>query len=349
MTVLKCKDYNIYINEWLSLLTIIADGSYSSIFVIVDENTQKLCLPILQTALDIEIKTIDTTSGEQNKTLSACESIWQSMVNQGADRHSLCLNLGGGVVGDMGGFSASTYMRGMDFIQIPTTLLSQVDASVGGKLGVDFHYYKNMIGLIRNPKAVFIFTQFLETLPAVQLRSGYAELIKHGLIADKPTYTYLCDLNPTHHHDWEDIILQSVTIKQSITEQDPLEKGMRKILNFGHTLGHAIESNNLSRAEPLLHGEAIAIGMVMESYLSYKLDYISLAECDDIKSSIVNIYGHHPERIPPIDVLTQLMLKDKKNKGGITRYSLLEAVGKGNYDQEVPREYIEGVIAYYKK
>lgn len=346
--MIACKGYNIYINDWDGLRRYIADRHYSNILVIVDENTKVHCLPKLQQELPHELHVIQISSGEDNKTISSCQLIWEQMIALGADRHSLCINLGGGVIGDMGGFAAATYMRGMDFIQVPTTLLSQVDASVGGKLGIDHLTYKNIIGLIKTPAAVCIYTDWLSTLPYKELRSGFAELIKHGLIADATEYNYLKSITDLSEVDWSPIVERSVKLKQVVTDQDPTEKGLRKILNFGHTIGHAIESHCLGGQHHLLHGEAIAIGMVVESHMSYQLGYITQQECDDIKQYIVGLYGQPVEGLPPMPVLMDHMLKDKKNKSGQIRFSLLAAIGEGNYDQVVPQIVIEQAVEYYK-
>jgi 3-dehydroquinate synthase len=270
------------------------------------------------------------------------------MISLGADRHSLCINLGGGVIGDMGGFAASTFMRGMDFIQVPTSLLSQVDASVGGKLGVDYKNYKNLIGIIKNPGSVFIFTDFLKTLPYKHLLSGFAEVIKHGLIRDIESFQNLTHTDSLSNINWEDLIYASVNIKQLITEEDPYERGIRKILNFGHTLGHAIESYALGNNGQLLHGEAIAIGMIMETHLSFQKGYISIKEAQDVKDKILKLYGHHPSVIPKLESLLELMSKDKKNKGGIIKFSLLQKLGEGNFDQKVTKNEIEKAVIFYK-
>jgi len=271
------------------------------------------------------------------------------MIEFGADRHSLCINLGGGVIGDMGGFAAATFMRGMSFIQVPTSLLSQVDASVGGKLGIDFDSYNNLIGLIEPPDAVFIFTEFLDTLPDQHILSGFAEVLKHGLIADQSVFKKLSDLKNLKTLDWQKVVAESVLIKKKITEEDPKEKGIRKVLNFGHTIGHAIESINLNSANPLLHGECIAIGMICEAHLSLQLDFITMDECEYIKSVLVKYFGHFPDKIPAVEKVISLMSKDKKNKAGIIHFSLLEKVGKGNFDEVVSDDMIEMSLAYYIK
>lgn len=347
MKKISCNTYDIHINNWDAVNEYIIKGDYSSIIIIVDENTTEHCLPALAGTLIQKFDIIEIESGEINKDLDTCKGVWETMIDFGADRHSLCINLGGGVIGDMGGFTASTFMRGMDFIQMPTTLLSQVDASVGGKLGVDFNAFKNLIGVIKNPGAVFIFTDFLDTLPAEQTRSGFAEVIKHGLIKDAVSYYKNIAVTDFSNMDWEQLVYDSVMIKKIVTDEDPEERGLRKILNFGHTLGHAIESYNLGTPNQLLHGEAIAIGMIMEAHLSYQKGNITEPEVNQIKSSIIDIYDHHPDRIPKIATLTSLMSKDKKSKGGVIMFSLLEKVGLGSYDQEVNAEGIERAVVFY--
>lgn len=348
MKQIKCKTYTIHINNWESVNDFISNGNYSSVFVLMDDNTFQYCLPLFEEKIAREFSVIVIQNGEEHKELNTCNIIWDKLIALGADRHSLCINLGGGVIGDMGGFAACTYMRGMDFVQVPTTLLSQVDASVGGKLGVDYNNYKNLIGIIKNPEAVFIFTDFLKTLPYNQLLSGFAEVIKHGLIRDIEVFNRLTILDSLTNIDWEELIHESVLIKKSVTEEDPEERGLRKILNFGHTLGHAIESYALSNERELLHGEAIAIGMVMEAYLSYRKGYLTLDEAEHIKAKIMVLFGHHPSVIPDINILLGLMSKDKKNKGGIIKFSLLQNLGEGNFDQEVTNGDIEKSISFYK-
>jgi 3-dehydroquinate synthase len=348
MKQINCNTYSIHLNNWEAVNNYISAGDYSSLFVVLDNNTFQFCLPLFEEKIHAKFNIILTQSGEENKTLDSCQVIWNKMIDLGADRHSLCINLGGGVIGDMGGFAASTFMRGMDFIQIPTSLLSQVDASVGGKLGVDYNNYKNLIGFIQNPGAVFIFTAFLKTLPYKQLLSGFAEVIKHGLIRDEDTFQKLTHVESLNKIDWEDLIYESVKIKKTITEEDPYERGIRKVLNFGHTLGHAIESYGLSSKKQLLHGEAVAIGMVMETHLSYLKGFLSLEDAQDVKDKILKLFGHHPSIIPEIKSLLALMAKDKKNKGGVIKFSLLQKLGEGNFNQEVTKEEIEKSVFFYK-
>lgn len=347
MKSILCKNYQIHINNWSALRKSLDKIRPSSVFILVDENTEKHCLPHLFEHLDIMATVIRIDSGEIHKNIGTCQRVWSELVKGGADRQSLVINLGGGVIGDLGGFCAATYMRGIRFIQVPTTLLSQVDASVGGKLGVDFMGYKNMVGLISDPAGVFIFTDFLRSLPSDQFLSGYAELLKHGLIADRETWEELSKRKNFNHLDTEEMVYQSLMIKKSVTEQDPTEKGLRKILNFGHTIGHAVESYWMESRTPLLHGEAIAIGMVGEAYLSYRVGNISENELFDIRNSILSLYGHHPRFVRPSGEIIELMKADKKNSDGHIKFALLESVGQACYDVDIRQDAIEESFIFY--
>ncbi|MCV9389072.1 3-dehydroquinate synthase [Reichenbachiella ulvae] len=310
-----------------SIKQFLSDKKYSQIAVIVDENTEEHCLPLVLDALP-EHFLISIPSGEENKTLSTCESIWMALTEAGFDRKGLIINLGGGVIGDMGGFVASTYKRGMQFLNIPTTLLSQVDASVGGKLGIDFHGFKNHIGVFNEPQNVLIYTGFYETLPKEELRSGFAEVIKHGLIYDAAYWKEVKNIDP-FNHDWTDIVAHSIEIKKKVVTEDPFESGLRKILNFGHTIGHAIESYFLEiPGERLLHGEAIALGMIAEAFLSHKLTGLTKEELDEITSYLVKTY--QPKSIDPklFEEILRLTTQDKKNEGGVVQFSLLKNIGE---------------------
>lgn len=304
------------------------DGKkYSKIAVICDENTEAHCLPIvLDTLPEHYLLRID--SGEENKHLGTCEQLWMALTEAGFDRKGLIINLGGGVIGDMGGFVASTYKRGMDFLNIPTTLLSQVDASVGGKLGVDFHGFKNHIGLFAEPQNVLIDTCFYATLPERELRSGFAEVIKHGLIYDQSYWEKVKTIN-LKNANWSELVTRSIEIKKEVVKADPFESGLRKILNFGHTLGHAVESYFLDKGElRLLHGEAIAVGMICEAYLSQKFTGLSSERLDEIVAYLIKVYK--PVKIDRslFDEIIGLTLQDKKNEGGIVQFSLLSEIGE---------------------
>jgi 3-dehydroquinate synthase len=319
---------------------------YSNICVLVDENTERDCFPLINTSLPPH-NIIRIKSGEENKILSTCEKIWSQMTDLQLDRKSLLINLGGGVIGDMGGFCAATYKRGIDFIQIPTTLLSQVDASVGGKLGIDFHNFKNQIGVFQEPVAVFIDTVFLKTLIPAEIRSGFAEIVKHCLIADKAKWDEIKQKS-LKEQDWQDLVKHSIAIKAKIVEEDPLEKGLRKILNFGHTIGHAVESYFLNIPDKkLLHGEAIAIGMIAESYLAYKKGFIAIEEVVEIKNYLTSIYGKVTILDLDIEKIIVLTLQDKKNEDSKILCSLLEKQGKANFNIPAKFNDITDSLNYY--
>ncbi len=268
------------------------------------------------------------------------------MTELALDRKTLMLNLGGGVIGDMGGFCASIYKRGIRFINLPTTLLSQVDASVGGKLGVDFRGLKNHLGVFNEPETVLIAAEFLETLPKEELRSGYAEIIKHGLIHDAAYFNSLKTSN-WESQSWEDLIQKSVAIKKTVVTADPKENGLRKILNFGHTIGHAFESYFLDSANHLLHGEAIALGMIAEGYLSVKKCGMSSEDLEILTKTLLGIYGKVNFDLNQLDPILDLCIQDKKNEGNTLMFSLLKSIGDCTYNIPVTREEILEAIQFY--
>lgn len=330
-----------------SLASFFAQNEYSHVAILVDEFTNKYCLPIIQNLLPSNFTKILIKSGEHHKNLATCEQVWDRMTKANMDRHSLLINLGGGVIGDLGGFCASTYKRGIDFIQIPTTLLAQVDASVGGKLGIDFHGLKNHIGVFQLPKTVLIDPKFIDTLSIQQKKSGFAEIIKHCLIRDEKEWD-LIRQQSFEELNLSKLIAHSVAIKEAVVLEDPKEAGLRKILNFGHTLGHAIETYLLDKGKrKILHGEAIAIGMIVEAFISHQRDLISLQELEEIESYLFENYGRvklHPEEISKIIALTA---QDKKNKGKEIRFSLLTGIGDCGYDIPVSASEMKKAIQYY--
>ena len=321
MKEIKAIDYSIWIGKnSFSKLDI---SNYSQVAILVDENTKKDCLsklPEIENALIIEIK-----SGEEYKNISTCNFIWAQLTINNFDRNSLLINLGGGVIGDMGGFCAATYKRGLNFIHIPTTLLAMVDASVGGKLGINFKGFKNQIGLFNNPKAVFISSKFLETLEESELNSGFAEVLKHALISDNSLWLKLKN-TPFTDLDWEDIIDTSLQIKNKIVLADPFEKGERKKLNFGHTFGHAIESYYLEKGTSISHGEAVFMGMILETEIS------DLSETDknEIKNYILSNFSL--PYTPKKSNLHKFLINDKKNQNGKINFTLLNGIGNGSLD-----------------
>jgi len=354
MQSIQANEYEIHFNEnsYTYLVTFLADRNYSKLFVLVDTNTSSNCLPhfLAQVATEIEIEIIEIESGENHKTIETCVQLWHSLTELGGDRKSLLINLGGGVISDIGGFVASTFKRGIDFINVPTTLLGMVDASIGGKNGVDLDHLKNQIGVINSPKAVLIDTEFLGTLAQSEMRSGLAEMLKHGLIFDKEYWNKFSDLGQLTSDDLDQLIYESVSIKNTIVSQDPTENGIRKALNFGHTLGHAIESYFLENESKknLLHGEAIAMGMILESYLSMEKKMISKTEYLEIKSVIRTTFDLIELEEKDINPIIELMLHDKKNEYGKVQFALLDGIGKISINQYADNQMIINAFEDYK-
>ncbi len=349
MSAIALDTYQIEIGPLhLGLINNLRARGYQGYAILVDDHTNVHCLPhLLPLLADLEPTIIRIPAGEQHKQLGTCQRIWDALFAAKATRRWCLLNLGGGVVGDMGGFCAGTYKRGIDFVQIPTTLLSQVDASVGGKLGIDYGGIKNSIGLFRDPVGVWIDPAFLRTLPARELRSGFAEVIKHALIADRAQWEQLTRVEQLSEFDWVTLIRESVLIKQRIVRADPFERGLRKALNFGHTVGHALESYWLSSADPLLHGEAIAIGIIAESWLSSRQTGLESAELESIGRFVLRHFGH---RAIPLDAFTELlarMQQDKKNETTDINFSLLTDVGEVTVNQTAPPEHIRASLEFY--
>jgi 3-dehydroquinate synthase len=341
---LTIPEYIHFSNDPLATLSkVLSTAKADKVALLLDENTQSMCLPILglfKADLIIEI-----VSGEKHKTLDSCQIIWRKLTEAGFSRKSILVNLGGGVIGDMGGFCASTFKRGIRFINIPTTLLAAVDANIGGKLGIDFMGFKNHIGVFNNPMAVIVSDQFLKTLPKRELRSGYAEVIKHGLIADKKYWDGLLDCT-FPNLDWQNVIRHSIGIKGSGVAEDPLENGKRKILNFGHTLGHAVETYYLNHQKSLLHGEAIACGMILEAHISYQQSLVSEQILDEICKHILSVY--EKITLPALQELNDIMIHDKKNVGSTINFSLINNLGSCLYDQQVDEKSIIEAIKYYE-
>ncbi|MBN8680116.1 MAG: 3-dehydroquinate synthase [Chitinophagales bacterium] len=289
--------------------------SYSQVLVLTDTHTHVHCLPRLQNLLPYPFHTIQITAGEQHKNLETCTLIWQQMLLHKLDRKSLLINLGGGVIGDMGGFCAATWKRGIDFIQVPTTLLSMTDAAIGGKTGIDFQGIKNTIGVFQAPAAVFADPAFLHTLSDRELKSGLAEVLKHGFIGDPKLLDSFANLHPAALRTlpWNQLLTQSIAVKVRVVTEDPKEKGLRMLLNYGHSIGHAIESYFLGTDSPLTHGEAIAIGMICETPPPHQTRVAQILEPFFPKITI------RKEAMP---TLWQLMLQDKKNSSGAVRLAI---------------------------
>jgi 3-dehydroquinate synthase len=322
------------------------ENNFSKIGILVDENTLKDCFPLILPFLPSH-SILEIKSGEEEKNFYTCIKIWKWMTHEQFDRKALLINLGGGVIGDMGGFCAATFKRGVRFINIPTTLLSQVDASVGGKLGIDFEGFKNHIGLFQEPVKVFINPVFLNTLPENELRSGFAEVLKHGLILDKNYWEAVKSVD-YKNAEWKKIIEHSVKIKNKVVKEDPTEKGIRKILNFGHTLGHAIETFYLNTSKRLLHGEAIAIGMICEAYLSFKKLNLKESDLNDITNHLIGIYSKNDIAESDYQKIISFCLQDKKNSDHKTMFVLLEEPGKAIFDIPINEDDMIEALDFYK-
>jgi len=326
-------------------------NNFSKIFILVDENTHQYCLPKFLKNLETEtaIEIIEIQSGEINKTIDTCDGVWNALSELNADRKSLIINIGGGVITDLGGFVACTFKRGISYINVPTTLLSMVDASVGGKTGVDLGHLKNQIGVISNPDLVLIDSDYLDTLPQNQMRSGLAEMLKHGLITGDNYWSKFQNLSKLSLHDLDDLIYESVIIKRNVVEEDPLENGLRKTLNFGHTLGHAIESYFLSNSnkKTLLHGEAIVVGMILACFISTKLTGFPKEITLNIKTLFLSFYDKVDINKNDYPAIIELLKYDKKNNHGNINFVLLEAIGKCKIDCLVDNDLIIEAFKFY--
>lgn len=333
-------------NPGSELQSFLGSKNYSTVFLLTDENTHRHCYPIIQHELPYH-HPITIKAGEEFKTIETCVEIWQRLTEAGADRHSVVIVLGGGVLGDMGGFCAATFKRGVDFILIPTTLLAQVDASIGGKLGIDFNFYKNQIGVFCEPALTIVSSVFLKTLPERELRSGFAEVVKHALISGKDHWIKLKGVSFSDQK-WQDVIASSIAFKYSIIQQDPKEKGLRKILNAGHTIGHAIESFMLKHNHPVLHGEAVAAGLVCEAFISYSKRKLAESELREITEYLIPLFGKIAFEGVDEKEIAALCLQDKKNTGNSILAVLPEEIGNAVWDQKISESEIENALAFYR-
>lgn len=356
MKAISTKNAVVYFNNevYTKLNSYIEQNKPSIIFLLVDSNTHEYCLPQFLEQLesnDITVEVMEMPNGEEHKTIDICLGVWEALSEYNADRKSLLINLGGGVVTDLGGFVASTYMRGIAYINIPTSLLAMVDASVGGKTGVDLGGLKNQIGVINEGEIIGIDTRFLNTLPQNEMVSGFAEMLKHGLIYDKSYWNTLTHLENLDISDLDRLIYDSVVIKNTIVTEDPTEQGLRKILNFGHTLGHAIESYFLEHADktPLLHGEAIAVGMLLEAYISSKLCALPTTELKEISDGILKTFSKVEITSDDHAAIINLLKHDKKNSHGIIKFVLLESIGKPKIDCVVTNDLIIEAFDFYEQ
>ncbi len=341
-TVNVLGKYNVYIGSGLTgnIPELLQTKNYSKVIVVTDANLPEKYLK--------DYEKIIVSSGEKSKTIETVQTIWKEMLRLKADRKSLVLNFGGGVIGDMGGFAASCYMRGVKFVQIPTTLLSAVDASVGGKVGIDFTGVKNLIGSFNQPEAVIIDTDTFKTLPDREFVSGFGEIIKHGLIYDTDYFNTVTSKKPRDFSEEEltDIIAKSCEIKAGIISSDEKESGNRKLLNFGHTIGHALESLSLDSDNYLLHGEAVSIGMVAEAKASVLSGLINEGELKNIEEVLLNAGLPISIEISDPEKVLELISNDKKSDKGQVKWTLLKGLGQAIIDRELSPEILRKSLEY---
>lgn len=341
-TVNVLGKYKVYIGSGLtgSIFELLQVKNYSKVIVITDANLPEKYLN--------NFEKIIVPSGEANKSIGTAQIIWRELLRLKTDRKSLILNLGGGVIGDMGGFAASCYMRGVKFVQIPTTLLSAVDASVGGKVGVDFAGVKNLIGSFNQPEAVIIDTDTFKSLPDREFISGFGEIIKHGLICDPNYYNFVTSKKPRDFSEEEliEIIAKSCEIKAGIISSDEKESGNRKLLNFGHTIGHALESLSLDSDDYLLHGEAVSIGMVAEAKASVLSGILKEAVLENIEKALLNAGLPIRRKITDLEKVRELISNDKKSDKGQIKWTLLKGLGEATIDQDLSPEILRNSLKY---
>ena len=334
------------------LVNAISECEHDRIFVLTDETTQQLCWPKIKNFKALKNSTpIINKATDTHKNLDTLSQVWQALSNGGATRHSLMINLGGGMVTDLGGFAASTFKRGIDFINIPTTLLAMVDASVGGKTGINFGGLKNEIGVFSDSRFVIINTQFLDTLDHDNICSGYAEMLKHGLISDEHTWAELVTFNLDNPDlsQLQRMVADSIKVKERIVETDPHEHGIRKALNLGHTMGHAFESFAMRRGTPILHGYAVAYGLISELYMSARKTAFPTDRMHQTVRFIRENYGTLNITCDDYPTLIELMHHDKKNTSGIINFTLLGNVGDIRINQTATEEEIKEALDFFRE
>lgn len=340
----------LFISSAEELLDNLELKNYSQIFVLCDENTHRFCWPILEEVLMKQKHRFTLhveAAGEATKDWRVCLNIWEKLSKANADRQTLLLNLGGGMLSDLGAFVASIYKRGVPFIHLPTSLLAMTDAAIGGKCGIDFMNYKNQLGLFAQAEAILIYPLFLKTLSIDERKSGFAEVLKHALIADADYWEELKKVNPENWQSLANNIEKSVQIKSRIVEADPLEKGNRKKLNFGHTVGHAIESYFMKSGQPIPHGFAVAAGIYIESYLSVKYLNLPKEVFKEIAQTIQQFYTKVNFSVSAIDEITNFLQQDKKNESGRSRFTLLKQIGNAEINIEVSNDDVKAALKLY--
>ena len=340
------------IDQYSILKEKLRSDKFSSIFILVDENTNKFCLNIFIKKTEIEkFEKIIINSGEENKNIDSCLFIWEKLNTFKADRKSLLINLGGGVLTDIGGFVASTYLRGINFINIPTTLLGMVDAAHGGKTGIDFKLLKNQIGVFSDPSEVILDSEYLNTLSKDEFLNGYAEVFKHSLLTNKRDLNFNSLINLDFYKDVSFIIDKYSEIKNEIVRSDKFESNYRKILNLGHTIGHAIESYSFRsiNLDELKHGEAIIVGLITELYISHRQLNFPLSDLENLKTNVLKYFKRVHLTKSDIEEIYDLLVYDKKNEGGIVNFVLLKSIGDPVVDQQTTKELFIESFKFYNK
>ncbi|HRS53459.1 MAG TPA: 3-dehydroquinate synthase [Bacteroidales bacterium] len=320
------------------------------IFIITDNNVEKYCLntikKIFKNSYKPEILTIP--DNEINKNIATCEILWEKLAEKGASRKSLIINMGGGLVSDIGGFIAATFKRGLKYINIPTTLLAQIDASIGGKTSIDFKGIKNLIGVFSFPEAILIYPDFINTISEQQKKSGFAEMVKIALACDRSFWQHIYETKYENITNWSILINRAIAIKLQVVGADPFETGFRKVLNFGHTIGHAFESFSLlNNSRPLLHGEAVAMGMICETILSKKITGLKPEETDEIINYLLSNFPYFKISKDNISALLKLTYYDKKNESEELKFTLLTSPGRAIIGQKVSPEEVEQCLEEY--
>lgn len=337
-------------NLYKALVPYLEKTPVGQVFVLVDENTSAKCMPTVAKALGgLNYETIVIAAGESHKTLAAVEQIWNALYDHQATREALLLNVGGGMVTDLGGFAAATYMRGIRYVNIPTSLLAMVDASSGGKTGFNYLGVKNMIGSFAMPEQTLVYLPLLESLPVKEWLSGYAEMLKHGLLDSEAHWKNLLalDVDDAKCPISSDLLAENIAIKEHIVEADPKEKNLRKLLNFGHTVGHAIEEAYHAEGKGVKHGYCVLWGMVAELYLSVVKMGLDKDVLRQMSSVMLAYYGRPECNCKDRERLVEWMMKDKKNRvAGEINFSLLRAIGDGVVDQTVTREELDEAMEY---
>ena len=353
--IIQNPNYDIFIDnslESLSDFLVNKKDIYSKYYILVDENTHSACVPALLSKVSIlqNADILEIDAGEENKNLQIANGIWEALLENNANRQTLIINLGGGLVSDLGGFVASVFKRGIPFINIPTTLLSQTDAAIGSKTAVNLGKAKNQIGTFAHPQAVFISSDFIDSLPVREKNSAFGEILKYALIADAKLWDILKNQSIEDVEDYEMIVAECVKIKNDVVQQDPEEHGIRKILNFGHTVGHAFESVAMGmQNKHLYHGEAVALGMIVELYISSKRWKFDTIDREEIQQYILDNFRIFPIEEKDFPQLIDFMRKDKKNTDSNISFVLISEIGKAHFNQNIDESLILEALKYYSE